>query len=153
MRCRVPVRSRPTATLPVPALTTMPGPSSKAAASAISMSVVTTTIGARLSPWSAFSSSVALGFPPGACGAHVQHVTPQPSRAGQRLTHHFGDQRRRRKRPAGPDRGAAAFGARDHRFAVRHADGGLAAADIGPDQDPCHSSFTREEGRVARSGR
>ena len=37
-----PARSRPTATLPVPALTTMPGPSSNAAASAISMSVVTT---------------------------------------------------------------------------------------------------------------
>src|SRR5918998_974987 len=57
MRCRRPLWSRPTATLPVPALTTIPGPSPNAPASAISISVVTMTCETRFSLRSAVRSS------------------------------------------------------------------------------------------------
>ena len=110
-----------------------PGRSSNAPASAISMSVVTTTRAARFSARSAFASSLALRLPAGAGRADVRARRPQagrlrPARAA----------RPRRSSPAeasarpGPHRGARTVGSRE---------------------DPVHPSLTRRPRSCSRRRR
>ena len=111
-----------------------PGRCSNAPASAISMSVVTTTRAARFSPRSAFAQLVALRIPACTGRADDEDVARQAAEMRQRAPHDLRDHAGGGQRPARPHGGARTVGAREDPATLADPDRRLASADIGADQ-------------------